>query len=494
MPICVAWALPQTVCKSMYLAIDLGTTGCRSIVFDGALQPKASAYYEYGTITYDGCRVEQDAALWWELTKKTAKQAIQEAKTEGTSIRCIAISSQGITLLPVDEQLQPLCNALSWLDTRAKAESEQIAAELGEEAMYALTGKPVNACYTLPKLLWLKTHLPHIYEAAFKFLMPLDFLVAKFTGSCVTDHSMASGTLLYDLENQCWSERVLTHYGIPEEKLPRIMQSSDVVGTVLPAVAKELGLSDNCMVAVGAQDQKCAAFGVGLAKDTVTVSLGTAAAITKLHAAVDTTRNAGVGWCGYVQEGQFVTEGVVNTAGTCLRRVRDTLFLRETYERMDAEAAAALTRGASLLFPPFMQDTLCLYSAESGELIDTALVSRGEVALAVMEGVAFRLRVLLETMDVQNQVDTVVLFGGGGSSELWRQIIADITGKRVLVPKTHEAAAAGAARLAALAVGETLPPLTCEKMYQPSAHVNEYNKKYTRYRALENRLLKEGVI
>lgn len=470
----------------MYLAIDLGTTGCRSIVFDAALKVKATAYSEYGLITPRENHVEQDATLWWKLTKETAKEAIQKAGIDGKSIRSVAVSSQGITIVPVDAQIRPLCHALSWLDMRASEESKRIAKDFGENAMFTLTGKPVNACYTLPKLLWLKTHLPHIYEKAYKFLMPLDFLIAKLTGNCVTDHSMASGTLLYDLKHQCWSEQILDHYGICRQQLPRIMQSGDAAGVILPDVAKELGLSDTCVVAVGGQDQKCAAFGVGLKEDVMTVSLGTAAAITKLWTAADTTKNTGVGWCGYVQQGRFVTEGVINTAGTCLRWVRDTLFPQETYAQIDKEAVDALLRGSSLLFHPFM--------GKNGNFYGVNLASnRGDFALAVMEGVAFQIRVLLETMDTQQSVDTVVLFGGGASSDVWCQIIADVTGKRIYVPQTHEAAAAGAARLSAQAVGNTAPPLTYAKTYLPSARVDAYGEKYAQYRELEKRLWTEGM-
>ena len=327
---------------AIYLAIDLGTTGCRSILFDQSLRQLAVAYEEYGLITPKEKWTEQDAENWWVMTKQTALAAIAKAGISGRDIKGISVSSQGITIVPVDEEMMPLCNALSWLDVRAEAQSKQLIEDFGKDAIYAHTGKPIDPCYTLPKILWLKQEAPEIYEKAWKFLMPMDFLIGKFTGNCVTDHSMASGTLFYDIKNRCWSRQILEYYGIPEEKLPALAWSGQTAGKVLPDVARELGLDENCVVAVGAQDQKCAAFGIGLNEGVMTISLGTAAAITKRWNEARTEENRGVGWCGYVAPGSWVTEGVINTAGTCLRWCRDLLFAGESYDTINAEALEAL--------------------------------------------------------------------------------------------------------------------------------------------------------
>lgn len=476
---------------AIYLAIDLGTTGCRSILFDQSLRQLAVAYEEYGLITPKEKWTEQDAQLWWELTLRTAKAAISNAGVSGKDIRGISISSQGITVVPVDSELRPLCNALSWLDGRAEAQTELIRKELGDEFIFLHTGKPNDPCYTLPKLIWLKQERPEIFEQAHLFLMPMDFLIGKFTGICVTDHSMASGTLFYDIKNLCWSQQVLDHYGIPAEKLPQLRWSGEAVGTVLPEVADELGLSPDCVVAVGAQDQKCAALGVGLDADTMTVSLGTAAAIEKLWSEAKTELNSGVGWCGYVTPGTWVTEGVINTAGTCLRWARDLLFQGESYDVINAEALAARERGSSVMFYPYLSGPSCpdFYPDSQGCFYGVNLATkRGDFALAVMEGIAFQIRVLLEAMQAYGTVNSLSLFGGGANSDLWCQIIADATGMLIMIPETTEAAAAGAARLAAMAAGDPLPALEYCKTYTPSAMTAYYEAKYRNFRAVEKRL------
>ena len=476
---------------SVYLAIDLGTTGCRSILFDSDLKPLASSYEEYGLITPAEKYTEQDAELWWSLTLKTAKAAIKKAGIRGSEIKSISVSSQGITVVPVDKDIKPLCHAISWLDVRSEAESATLETDFGAERLFALTGKPASACYTLPKLMWLKAHAPQVYASAYKFLMPMDFLIARLCGHCVTDHSMASGTLLYDLKGHCWSRELLSRYGIEEARLPALAMAGERVGCVLPSVAQELGLSPDCTVALGAQDQKCAAYGVGLCDGVMTVSLGTAAAITKYWTEARTEQNLGVGWCGYVEKDAYVTEGVVNTAGTCLRWTRDMLYPNTSYDIIDKEADEALAQGSSVMFYPYMNgpSSPCFYPNSEGCFYGVNLATgRGSMALAVMEGIAFQFRILLEAMEAYGNVHTLVLFGGGARSAFWCQLIADITGMRIAVPNTIEAAGAGAARLAAKAVGEPLSPLSPAHVYLPSERTEAYNNKYKAYRAVEARL------
>ena len=476
-----------------YLAIDLGTTGCRSMVFDGSLNVLGSEYEEYGLITGENGLAEQNADLWWRMSMRTAKEAIRRSGIAPGSINGISVSSQGITVVPVNEMLEPLCNAISWLDIRAKEETELLKRKEGDEKVFQLTGKHIDAVYTLPKLMWLRNNRRGIFDSAYKFLMPMDYLTGKLTGKCVTDHSMASGTLLYDIRRQCWSRDLLGKYSIPEEKLPPILWSGETAGTVLPEVASELGISPECPVAVGAQDQKCAAFGAGLDEGIITASLGTACAVTKLWDSPRPEKFSSVGWCGYVRKNAWVTEGVINTAGAALRWLRDSLYGGEGYEIIDNEAEEAIkgaaSGGNSVLFFPYLSDT----DAE-GAFSGIGLGSkRGDLAAAVLEGVAFRMRLLLERMDVCRDKGSIVLFGGGAKSSLWCRIIADITGMTVMVPKTEEAACAGAAMLAAMGCGADLPHLGYERTVQPSERKKAYDEKYRKY-CETGRLLMGGEI
>jgi len=480
---------------AVYLAVDLGTTGCRSILFDSELRQISDCYEEYGLITPRDKWVEQDARLWWELTQRTAKTAIEKAGADPGMIKGISVSSQGITLVPVDEKLNPLHHAISWLDVRAEKQTEEIERDFGFQKMFALTGKPVDAAYFLPKILWLRDEMPEIYEKAWKFLMPMDFLIAKLTGKCVTDHSMASGTLMYDIKNKVWSKEVLEKYEIEEAKLPELKWGGEIAGTLLPEVAEELGLSKDCIVAVGAQDQRCASLGAGLKQGVVTISLGTAGAICKYWDEVKTEQETRIGWSAYISEESWVTEGVINTAAASLRWLRDMMFPGESYALINEEAEQAREHDEKVMFYPYLSGATspdyypdsdgCFYGMNLG-------TTRGGCALAVMEGIAFQIRIILEAMKALEDVHTIVLFGGGAKSPVWSQIIADVTGMKIVVPETAEAAGAGAAILAGLAAGEfkreNLPSLSYKRSYEPGEREQEYREKFERYRKIEYKL------
>lgn len=480
---------------AVYLAVDLGTTGCRSILFDSRLRQIADSYQEYGLITPREKWAEQDANLWWTLTLETAKDAIRKSGIDGKQIHAISVSSQGITVVPVDRNFNPLYNAISWLDVRAERQTAQLEADFGFRQMFIQTGKQVNAAYSLPKIMWLKDEEPEVYRKTWKFLMPMDFLIGKLTGNCVTDHSMASGTLMYDLKKRCWSQEVLHKYGLTEDRLPALKWSGETAGTVLPAVAQELGLRPDCVVAVGAQDQKCAALGVGLQDGVMTISLGTCAAISKYWTEAKTEGDTRIGWCAYVRDGCWVTEGVINTAATCLRWVRDTMFPGASYDEINEAAKAAIGRQSTLLFYPYMNGPSSPdnYPDSEGCFYGVNLATQpGDFALAVMEGVAFQIRIMLEAMEAYGNVHTLVLFGGGSKSPLWCQIIADVTGMKITVPETAEAAGAGAAVLAGMAAGDfsqNAPPrVTYETDYTPHGAAGPYEEKYRKYREIEHKL------
>lgn len=478
-----------------FIAIDLGTTGCRSILFDEQLHPVSSSYREYSLITPREKWVEQDAQLWWKLTQETVREAVCTASVKEDQIIGISVSSQGITTTPVDKQLVPLHNAISWLDVRAEEQAGYLRRDFGDRELFILTGKPINAAYSLPKILWLKDEDPQVFQSAWKFLMPMDYIIGKLTGNCVTDHTMASGTLLYDIKAKNWSTRILQQYGLSADRLPELKWSGEVAGTLTKEAATALQLSEGCLVAVGAQDQRCASLAVGLREGVMSISLGTSAAICKYWNEPHTQGDMRIGWSAYVNEDSWVTEGVVNTAAASLRWLRDTVFPGETYERIDAEAQEALLRGSSLLFYPYLNGPSSPdhYPESAGCFYGVNLsTQRGDFALSVLEGVAFQIRILLEAMQAYGNVHTLVLFGGGAKSELWAQMIADVTGIRIDVPETSEASGAGAAILAGIAAGifdrKNPPALRQGRRYQPGERRAAYEEKYKAYRRLEKKL------
>ena len=180
---------------SYVLAIDFGTSGCRSAVYNARLEMLSSAIEEYPLILHSETEIEQDADLWWEKAKKTIRAAVAASGVPTSEICALSISSQGIAFVPIDRSGKTLFHAISWLDTRAEAETEALAARYGMQALYTRTGKRLSGVYTLPKLIWFRNHHPDVYEAAWKILLPLDFIQFRLSGRCVTDHTIAGGTM-----------------------------------------------------------------------------------------------------------------------------------------------------------------------------------------------------------------------------------------------------------------------------------------------------------
>jgi len=187
------------------IGVDLGTTGCRSVVFNEALDILGEEYIEYPLIKLSHSEIEQDASLWWELTKQAIKESICKAGVTVGNVKSISVSSQGIAFVPVDRSCMPLRNAISWLDSRAKKQLDNMLVDYTSQQIYRMTGKRASEVYVLPKLLWIKEHEYEIYSKTYKFLMAHDFITAKLCGEFVTDHTMASGTLVYDITEQKWS-------------------------------------------------------------------------------------------------------------------------------------------------------------------------------------------------------------------------------------------------------------------------------------------------
>lgn len=476
---------------SYYLGVDLGTTGCRSIVYDRKLTRRGESYYEYGLIQNNNGYVEQNADHWWEMVRKTVKESIQNANLAGGEISGVGLSSQAITIVPVNDRVEPLCNAISWLDTRAEKQAERLLNEFGHKRIFQMTGKRIDAAYSLPKILWLKEERPEVFEQTWKFLSPMDFLIGKLTGNCITDHSMASGTLLYDIAGCRWNSSIIEACGLSEAQLPELKWAGEPAGTIVDLP----GVGPKCIVATGAQDQRCASFGAGLRPGVMTVSLGTAGAVCKYRNSVQTGQTDRIGWSAYINKGSWVTEGVINTAAACLRWLRDTMYIGQSYDTINHEAEECMHRGTGLLFYPFLNGPSSpdYFKDAQGCFYGVSLsTERADFALAIMEGIAFQIRNLLEVMDAYEDVQKLVIFGGGAKSDLWCRIIADITGLNVAKPLTAEAASFGAAVLAGIACGEfdrdDPPTIAEEKLYRPDKHVSYYESKYTSYKEIARSL------
>lgn len=442
---------------TLLIGIDLGTTGCKAGVYDETGGLRGEGYLEYGLITLSPTAIEQDPRAWWELTCQAIRIAMDAAGADASEVDGISVSSQGISFVCLDAAGEPLGNAINWLDARAGAECDAILAQYDAVTLFALTGKRAAPFYVLPKLMWLRAHRPETWAAARKVLMGHDYLVYRLCGEMVTDHSMAGGTLLYDLSSLGWSTPLLDAFGISPDLLPALCWPGTPIGRLRPEVAGELGLRPDVVVVIGGQDQKCAALGAGIQDGVATLSLGTATAIVQVMDAPRTDPERRIPTFTFLQPQRWVLEGVVGTGAGSLRWHRDLVAPGIAYAALDAEAAA-VSRGADgVRFHPHLTGATSPYwrSDVHGAYENLSLATtRGHLTRSVLEGVAFQMRANLEvTQAVAGPVAEAIVFGGGAKSPLWRAIISDVIRLPVYWTPSVETASLGAAMLAGVGVG-----------------------------------------
>ena len=196
----------------MYLiGLDLGTTGCKSMVFDTTGQILGEHYIEYEVTFLPDGGAEQDAELWWQYAAEAVAAAVRKAGIDPKEAAGISVSSQGCAFVPVGRDGKPLANAISWYDTRALPQARALYARYGEKELFYRLGHPAESL-VFPEILRLKEEAPELYQKTWKFLMPHDYLICRMTGRAVTDPSMASGSMCYDVSTGAWARDLLREY------------------------------------------------------------------------------------------------------------------------------------------------------------------------------------------------------------------------------------------------------------------------------------------
>jgi len=482
-----------------YIGIDIGTTGCKSSVYSCEGDVIGEAYIEYSLKVMSDIEIEQEPEIWWELLKKSLRQSIVRSGINSRHISAISISSQGISFLPVNSMCQPIYNAISWLDTRSSEQVNEILANMSEDEIYGITGKRVNAGYVLPKIMWIRKYRPEIYKKTYKFLMSHDFILARMTGLYYTDHTLASGTLMYDLNTLNWNQKILDRFDIDIAKLPEIKWSGDAAGVIKRDVAEELGLNPSVMVAVGAQDQKAAALGAGLNHRSATVSLGTAGAIEVLfHKPVFDDRKC-IPCFSYVNKGQWVLEAVVATAGAAVKWARNSIFDGLGYREMDMGAMESPEGANHVLFYPHLAGATSPYwcSHSRGGFMGLSIsTSKNDMLRSILEGISFQIKTnILQAEALGAGINTIQIFGGGSKSRVWCEMISHIVDKKVIAFKSPEIANLGAGILAVRGAGGRHTGFgerirNDVEIYEPDRVKSEkYEWIYKRYIDMEKKIL-----
>lgn len=445
------------------IAHDLGTSGNKATLFnvDGSLVE--SYVYNYDLYVDGTNYAEQEAEDWWEAVKETTKKLVANINPE--DVLAVSFSGQMMGCLCVDKDGKPLRRSLIWADMRSIEEESEIRSKIDEKEYYKLTGNKISASYSAAKLMWIKKHEPEVYAKTYKVLNAKDYIIEKLTGEFVTDPSDASGTGFFDINNNCWSKELLEIYGLQMNKLPEIISSTAVAGTVTQEAANLTGLAVGTKVICGGGDGVCAAVGSGAVKDGVAnCCLGTSSWVSFASKKPVFSPDMITFNFAHIVPGYYVPCGTMQCGGGSLSWIVRELYRdsdktkSEIYQEVNMLAEESGIGANRLLFLPYLMGERSPRwdpNAKGSFIGFTIEHTRGDMLRAVMEGVAFNLNIILKEFQKNSDgISELNILGGGARNREWCKIFADVFEIPIILPNhLEEATSMGAAVTAGVGCG-----------------------------------------
>ncbi len=438
----------------LYIGIDLGTSAVKLLLMDSEGKIVNVVSREYPLYFPHPGWSEQRPEDWYEQTMEGIRELIRDV--DKSQVAGISFGGQMHGLVILDAQDNVIRPAILWNDGRTTEETDYLNNVIGREKLSRYTANIAFAGFTAPKLLWVKNHEPENFAKIAKIMLPKDYIAYRLTGVHCTDVSDASGMLLFDVKNRKWSQEMCDICGISISQLAACYESYEKVGTVLPEIAGELGISENTVVAAGAGDNAAAAVGTGTVGDNMcNISLGTSGTI------FISSRNFGVDKFNALHsfahaDGSYHLMGCMLSAASCNKWWMDEIIGTKDYA---AEQKSIEKLGENhVYFLPYLMGERSPHNDPNargtfiGMTMDT---TRADMTQAVLEGVAFALRDSLEVAkSLGIDLKRTKICGGGARSPLWKKIIANVLNLKVDVIESEEGPAMGGAMLAAVACGE----------------------------------------
>jgi xylulokinase len=487
-----------------HMGLDIGTSGCKAVIFGATGTQRALAYREYAV------RYSQDG--WAELDAENVcaacRQVIAEtaASVAGDPVQSLGISSQGEAFVPVDDSGRMLAPAMVSSDTRAAAIAESWTASFGRERLYRITGHTAHPMATLFKLLWMREYRPNVWRKARRFLCFEDLLHAQLGLEPHIGWPLAGRTMLFDVSAHQWSADILSAIDLDSSALAKPLPSGSCIGTIAPRAASELGLRDDVVVVTGGHDQMCAALGTGIVSPGQAMyATGTVECIAavfekpafsaELMASNLCTYDAAV-------RGMYGTVAFCLTGGNILQWYRDQFGAAEcaeaeqtgknAYELLLREYAEEPTR--LLVLPYFTPSGTPYFDLHTPGVIHGLRLSttKGEFLRGLLEGVSFEMRVNTEILARGGvAISEFRATGGGARNARWTQLKADVLGVPIATISTTEAGCCGAAMLGAAEKLGMSPQQLAEQwvrrqtVFEPDARRHAYYcEQFKRYQHL----------
>ncbi len=476
----------------LYIGVDLGTSAVKLLLMNEAGHIEKIVSREYPLSFPHSGWSEQNPYDWYDKTLDGLKELLSEC--DKRLVDGISFGGQMHGLVTLDAQDEVVRPAILWNDGRTTEETVYLNEQIGRERLTGYTANIAFAGFTAPKILWMQKNEPDLWAKVKKIMLPKDYLAYRLSGTFCTDYSDASGMLLMDVKNKCWSKEMMEICHVSREQLPDLYESFEVVGTLKKEIASELGVPETVKVIAGAGDNAAAAVGTGtVGANHCNLSLGTSGTLfvssdkfgVDEHNALHSFAHA---------DGGYHLMGCMLSAASCNKWWMDEILKTKDYA---GEQKGIQTLGENQVFYlPYLMGERSPHNNPDARAMFVGMsmdTTREDMTLAVLEGVAFGLRDSLEVArSLGIRIDSSRICGGGAKSPLWRQIIAAVMNVKLEIIESEEGPGYGAAILAAVGCGtfESVES-ACEKLVkvidtvEPDPElVQKYEEKYQKFKQL----------
>lgn len=487
------------------LGIDLGTSACKTALFDREGRVLGTASGDYSVYYPHRGWAEQDPEEWWAGVCTALQDLLKQTGIAPREIAGIGIDGQSWSAVALDKEGKALTNTPIWMDTRCQEICRELNEKVGADAIFQLSGNSLQPTYTTPKVVWYKEALPEVYGRIDKILQSNGYLVYRLTGALTQDISQGYGWHCFDMRQGVWNLDMCRKLGIPESFLPPIVACDAVVGRVTAQAAAQTGLAEGTPVVAGGLDAACGTLGAGVLHNGETQEQGGQA--EGMSICMDTYQaDPRLILSYHVVPGRWILQGGTVGGGGVMRwferefadyeRSRQEETGQSSLNQLNVLAEEVAPGCDGLVFLPYMSgERSPIWDPEAKGVFYGLDFSKtkGHMVRACMEGVAFSLKHNLDIAEEAGaRVDLLRAMGGSANSLLWTQIKADITGKSIVVPSSDTATTLGAVMLAGVGTGvyssyEEAVQLTVHetRRHEPDPDRAEaYKKSYALYRAL----------
>ncbi len=448
------------------LGLDVGTTGCKSVIFNEEGAILSQAYREYPEIYPRPGWVEMDPERIWKAVKEVVRESASKAGND--KVKALCLSVLGVAVTPLGRNGKPLYNSLTAVDGRCVKQAGQLEERLGKEKIFQATGACLSPAWSINKIMWLKENEPEIYRNTRKFVLYEDFIFHKLGFEPTISHSLAGLTMAFDSRNRRWSDLILDAAGVDGQLLSKPSPSGEIVGEISQAIAEELGLPRKTKAVTGGFDQAMSALGGGLVKaGGSTLCFGTIECVTTAFSEFKgdpaLLKYNHPLYCHVIKD-QYITIAFCFTAGALLKWYRDNLAIDEVrrakennldvYRIMIEESLDVPAR--ILALPHFIgSGTPYMDSMSKGAFVGMSLAStRAEIVKCMLDSISYETKLNIETVELAGiEVGKLNLFGGGARSDKLAQVKADILEREIRALAISETGALAAALLAGHAIG-----------------------------------------